>query len=112
MVTGPLLGLPPSAFPPSYPDFVDYVTSTLSTVCVVDARASGLAARVLAPVGWFPSSVWSPVVEVTAALLPGSLRRAYGLPAPGAAWRWSANWLPRLRKVAPRLLWEMPAARR
>jgi uncharacterized protein (DUF2236 family) len=112
MTTAPLLGLPSSMFPPSYPEFVDYVTTALATACVVDARARALAARVLAPVGWFPSAAWAPVVEVTSALLPGSLRRAYELPEPGGAWRWSAEWLPRLRRVAPRVLWEMPAARR
>lgn len=110
-ITAPLLGLPRSAFPASYPAFVDYMLEMLATECVVDARARALATKVLAPIRWVPAGAWTPVVEVTSALLPGSLRRAYGLPEPGAAWRWCAVWLPRLRRVAPRVLWEMPQAR-
>jgi len=45
MTTAPLLGLPSSMFPPSYPEFVDYVTTAVATACVVDARARALATR-------------------------------------------------------------------
>lgn len=110
-VTGPYLGLPLAAFPASYGDFVDYVAATLTDECVVDARARSLAGYVLAPIGWVPRPGWTPMVEVTSALLPGSLRRDYGLPDPGRWWRGLSWWLPRARRVAPRLLWEMPEAR-
>ncbi len=110
-VTGPLLGLRLAAFPESYADFAAYILNTVRDDCHVDARARALASQVLSPVAAMPQMAWRPVVEVTSALLPGSLRQAYRLPEPGLAWRTLARWLPAARRVAPRLLWEMPAAR-
>ena len=110
--TAPLLGLPVSAMPASYADFVGYVQEVLAARVRVDARARELGWMVLRPVGAVPAAAYRPLVEVTSALLPGSLRQAYGLPDPGAWWRAAAWGLPRLRRVAPRVLGEMPEARR
>lgn len=110
--TAPLLGLPVEEMPESYAAFVAYVQGMLRTRVAVDERARELGWRVLRPVRWVPGFVYAPLVDVTSALLPGSLRRAYGLPAPGAWWRWAVRWLPRVRRVAPRVVWEMPEARR
>ena len=110
--TAPLLGLPVSALPETYAGFVAYVQEILASRVHIDDRARDLGWMVLRPLGWMPAAAYRPLVEVTSALLPGSLRRAYGLPPPGRWWRAAAWALPRLRAVAPPLLWEMPEARR
>jgi uncharacterized protein (DUF2236 family) len=107
----PLLGIPPGALPRTYGGFRAYVDGVVREELRVDARARELGARVLRPLGWVPGAGYAPLVEITSALLPASLRRAYGLPPPGAWWRLAAWGLPRLRRMGPRMLWEVPAAR-
>src|SRR5438552_3979099 len=75
-----------------------------------DARARALAARVLRPVGWVPGAR-RPLEVLTSGLLPPSLRTAYGLPAPGRPYAALRSALRAGRRVAPRLVWEMPEAR-
>ena len=107
----PLLGLPTSHLPPDWEAFRAYVRSALDTEIRVDVRATVLAALVLRPVRWLPAPLLAPMADITSGLLPGELRAAYGLPEPGRWWDRARRWLPRVRRVAPRRLWELPWAR-
>ncbi|HEX6351057.1 MAG TPA: oxygenase MpaB family protein [Candidatus Dormibacteraeota bacterium] len=109
--TGRLLGIPLELFPGSLVAFESYRDQVLSEDVRVDARARALAARVLRPVGWVPLA-WRPLEVLTAGLLPSSLRDAYGLPAPGRSYKALRAGLRGGRQLAPRLVWEMPEARR
>jgi len=108
--TGRLLGIPNNLFPESLAAFEAYLDRVLGEEVRVDARARALAARVLRPVGWVPGA-WRPLEVLTSGLLPPSLRTAYGLPAPGGAYAALRGALRASRRVAPRLIWEMPEAR-
>ena len=90
--------------------FEAYLDRVLGEEVCVDARARALAARVLRPVEWVPGA-WRPLEVLTSGLLPPSLRTAYGLPAPGRAYAALRSALRAGRRVAPRLVWEMPEAR-
>lgn len=106
----PLLGLPASHLPAGWNDFTAYVERALTEECSVDARARALAERVMRPVPWLPAWLFTPINDITTGLLPASLRDGYGLGEPGPWFRWSGRWLPRLRRRAPRLLWQVPGA--
>jgi len=108
--TGRLLGIPADAFPSSLAGFEAYRDRVLRDEVQVDARARALAARVLRPVE--VPGAWWPLQVLTAGLLPEPLRAAYGLPAPGSAYALLRSALRAGRRVAPRLVWEMPDARR
>jgi uncharacterized protein (DUF2236 family) len=108
----PLLGLPASYLPLGWDDFTAYVDRALAQECSIDARARALAQRVLKPIPWLPPWLFAPMNDVTAGLLPASLRAAYDLGEPGPWFRGAEHLLPLLRRRAPRLLWEVPGARR
>jgi uncharacterized protein (DUF2236 family) len=110
--TGCLLGIPAEVFPDSLAGFEAYMTRMLEGEVSVDARARDLGRRVLRPVGRVPGIAWWPLETLTAGLLPDSLREAYRLPAPGRAYLALRAAVRGGRRVAPRLLWEMPEARR
>jgi uncharacterized protein (DUF2236 family) len=110
--TGRLLGIPDQAFPDSLAGFEAYVARVLDEEVRIDERARDLGRRVLRPVGLVPGVAWWPLETLTGGLLPASLRDAYGLPAPGRAYVALRAALRAGRRVAPRLLWEMPEARR
>jgi uncharacterized protein (DUF2236 family) len=99
-------------FPDSLAGFEAYMTRMLEGEVSVDARARDLGRRVLRPVGRVPGVAWWPLETLTAGWLPDSLREAYGLPAPGRAYLALRAALRGGRRVAPRLVWEMPEARR
>lgn len=110
--TGSLLGIPDELFPDSLAGFEAYVARVLEREVRVDQRARRLGARVLRPVAGLPRPAWWPLETLTAGLLPPSLRRAYGLPEPGAGYLALRAAVRAGRRVAPRLVWEMPEARR
>jgi uncharacterized protein (DUF2236 family) len=110
--SGRLLGIPDELFPDSLAGFEAYMARVLAEDVSVDARARDLGRRVLRPLGRVPGVAWWPLETLTAGLLPASLREAYGLPAPGRRYRVLRVGLRAGRGLAPRLLWEMPEARR
>ncbi len=112
LFAGPLLGIPREWFPPNFTEFREYVAGVLEREARVDARAVALGWRVLRPTDRLPAAAFAPLVDITSGLLPPGLRRAYGLPEPGRWWEFARRWLPPARAAAPRLLWEMPEARR
>lgn len=78
---GPLLGVPESAYPETYDDFVAYWAEMLNgdELCV-DDRARNLAADVRRPPSLLLSPVWKVLDILTAGLLPERFREAFGLP--------------------------------
>ncbi len=110
--SGRLLGIPDDRFPDSLAGFEAYLARVVAEDVSVDARARELGRHVLRPLRRLPGVAWWPLETLTSGLLPASLREAYGLPAPGRRYRVLRAGLRAGRGVAPRLLWEMPEARR
>jgi len=110
--SGRLLGIPDELFPDSLAAFQAYVARVLEEDVLVDARARDLGRRVLRPLRRVPGAAWWPLETLTAGLLPAGLREAYRLPPPGRRYRVLRAGLRAGRRVAPRLVWEMPEARR
>jgi uncharacterized protein (DUF2236 family) len=110
--TGRLLGIPSALFPASLAGFDAYVAKVLNTAARVDERARALGRRVLRPLPGVPGPAWRPLEILTAGLLPPPLRAPYGLPEPGRAYARLRAALRAGRRLAPRVLWEMPDARR
>lgn len=112
---GSLLGIPPAAFPPSYADFQAYVEGMLSRDARPDATGRRLARVVLRPsIRHVPSFVYAPLHVITAGLLPGPLRDAYGLRWGGAERALYAAARTAVRgavRVAPAALRQVPQAR-
>ncbi|HEX6488524.1 MAG TPA: oxygenase MpaB family protein [Candidatus Dormibacteraeota bacterium] len=78
---GRLLGQPDRAFPPTYPDFAEYVDRVVSTQLQVTEEARRLARAVLRPpLRGVPRGMFWPHEVITAGLLPARLRAQYRLP--------------------------------
>lgn len=112
-----MVGVPEGALPPTLDAFGDYVQDMLSSETItVTPAARDLAAAVLRPpVPLVGGPAGAALAFVTVAMLPERLREAYRLPwgpARDAAWRAMLAGgrlaVPRL----PRLLRDMPQARR
>jgi uncharacterized protein (DUF2236 family) len=113
---GRLLGVPAALHPADFDGFQRYMGSMLAgSQLRVDARARELAAVVLRPpVRGVPPVAWAPLSALTAGLLPGSLREAYGMPwgRPQRAVFAGARWtLPRLLPLLPDALRTVPQSR-
>ena len=73
------LGVPERLFPASYADLERYEAEMLDNEVVPDTTAKAVARDVIRPYGWLPPILYWPTDALSAALLPSSLREAFGL---------------------------------
>jgi uncharacterized protein (DUF2236 family) len=73
------LGLPRHLVPASVADLETYERIMFERTVIPDATSRAVARSVLRPYPRIPDRLWWPADAVTAGLLPGSLRRAFGL---------------------------------
>ena len=115
---GPLLGMPDSWLPAGMAELRAYMDQTYASgVIEVTDRARWMAGELLAPPAPLPD--WAPLARLNAlptlALLPDSLRRAYGLPWASfdrAAAATLAAVAPKVAARIPPLMRHWPASRR
>jgi uncharacterized protein (DUF2236 family) len=109
-----LLGVPRSKFPPTFPDFREYVGGMIDTQLEVGKTALELSRLVVRPrVLRLPGAAFVPLELVTTGLLPAPLREQYGLPwgrAHRQIYRLLTRALPSLVAVTPPVLrvWPLP----
>jgi uncharacterized protein (DUF2236 family) len=109
------LGIPGERLPAALADLERYEREMLATTVLPDRTATGVARAVLRPLAWLPDPLYWPSHAITAALLPPSLRAAFGLRygtterlffrATIVAVRW-------LRRLLPPYITVVPQARR
>lgn len=114
---GGLLGLPHDVYPHSLVDFEAYLARVLGgDGLLVDGRARELATAVLRPpLARVPNIAYRPLEAVTAGLMPGRLRTAYGLswgPAERLMFATARRGVPRLLTLMPRRMRQVLPARR
>lgn len=110
-----LLGIPAERLPATTEDLERYEREMLATVVRPDATSRDVARGVLRPVAWLPAMAYWPADAVAAALLPPSLRAAFGLrygPAERRFFRGVVIALRWLRRVLPERITVVPQARR
>ena len=73
------LGVPEELFPVTYADLERYEAEMLRTAVIPDRTAAVVARDVIRPYGWLPEIAYWPTDALSAALLPLSLRGAFGL---------------------------------
>jgi uncharacterized protein (DUF2236 family) len=73
------LGVPERLFPRTYADLERYEAEMLQTTVLPDVTATAVARDVLRPYPWLPELLFWPTDALAAALLPASLREAFGL---------------------------------
>lgn len=73
------LGVPEHLFPTTYADLERYEAEMLRTEVIPNATATAVARDVVRPYGWLPKTLYWPTDALSAALLPASLRDAFGL---------------------------------
>jgi uncharacterized protein (DUF2236 family) len=73
------LGVPNAMFPATYADLERYEEKMLRTTVVPDRTATSVARDVIRPYAWLPAAAYWPIDAVSAALLPATLRNAFGL---------------------------------
>lgn len=73
------LGIPDELFPQAIDELERYERDMLATGVAPDSTSHGVARSVLRPFAFLPSFVYWPNDAITAALLPPSLREAFGL---------------------------------
>jgi uncharacterized protein (DUF2236 family) len=102
-------------FPSTLADLERYEREMLATEVLPDATAISVGRRVLRPLPWLPGPLYWPTDALAAALLPPSLRAAFGLRY-GAAerlfFRATVVAIRRLRGLLPSYLTVVPQARR
>jgi uncharacterized protein (DUF2236 family) len=74
------LGVPEHLFPATYADLERYEAEMLRTQVIPDATAATVARDVVRPYRRLPRILYWPTDTLSAALLPASLRDAFGLP--------------------------------
>jgi len=109
------LGIPDDLFPPTIADLERYERDMLVTAIEPDATSCGVARSVLRPFRFIPQFVYWPNDAIAAALLPPSVRDAFGLRY-GAAERFvflfAVVALRYARELLPARLTVVPHARR
>jgi uncharacterized protein (DUF2236 family) len=109
------LGVPEEWFPPTVGDLENYEADMLRTEVIPDATAIAVGRDVLRPYPWLPELAYWPIDALTAALLPPSLRAAFGLRF-GTAERLFHRAVivatRELRRILPEKLTVVPQARR
>jgi uncharacterized protein (DUF2236 family) len=73
------LGVPEPLFPATYADLERYEADMLRTTVIPDATATAVARDVVRPYRWLPETLYWPTDALSAALLPVTLRDAFGL---------------------------------
>jgi uncharacterized protein (DUF2236 family) len=73
------LGVPENLFPSTYADLERYEAELLRTDVIPDRTAMAVARDVLRPYRWLPEILYWPTDALSAALLPATLRDAFGL---------------------------------
>jgi uncharacterized protein (DUF2236 family) len=73
------LGVPEHLFPATYADLERYEADMLRTTVIPDATATAVAHDVVRPYRWLPEGLYWPTDALSAALLPVTLRDAFGL---------------------------------
>jgi uncharacterized protein (DUF2236 family) len=73
------LGVPQHLFPATLGDLIEYEKVMLRSEVIPDSTAVAVARDVIRPFRWLPDAAYWPNDAITAGLLPGSLRIAYGL---------------------------------
>ncbi len=108
------LGIPDELFPPTIGDLERYERDMLVTAIEPDATSVSVARSVLRPFRFIPEFVYWPNDAIAAALLPPSVRDAFGLRY-GAAERFSflftVTLIRNLRELLPERLTVVPHAR-
>lgn len=109
------LGVPEHLFPTTYADLERYEAEMLRNAVIPDATAKAVGRDVIRPYGWLPQIVYWPTDTLSAALLPVTLRQAFGLRfgvPQRLFFRALIVALRALRVVAPERLTVVPQARR
>jgi uncharacterized protein (DUF2236 family) len=109
------LGVPEHLFPPTYADLERYEAEMLRTTVVPDSTARAVAREVVRPYRRLPESLFWPTDVLSAALLPATLRDAFGLPfgtRERLFYRAVIVTVRALRPVLPEWLTVVPQARR
>jgi uncharacterized protein (DUF2236 family) len=73
------LGVPEHLFPATYADLERYEAKMLRTEVLPDTTATAVGREVVRPYGWLPEPLYWPTDALSAALLPATLRAAFGL---------------------------------
>jgi uncharacterized protein (DUF2236 family) len=74
------LGVPEHLFPETYADLERYEAEMLRAEVIPDPTAIAVARDVVRPFGWLPEFLYWPTDAMSAALLPATLRDAFGTP--------------------------------
>jgi len=110
-----VLGIPPDRMPGALAELERYERDMLAGPVMPDATSVSVGRGVLRPLPWLPDLFYWPSDALTAALLPPSLRAAFGLRY-GAAERWCFRAaivaVRALRRLLPPFLTVVPQARR
>jgi uncharacterized protein (DUF2236 family) len=73
------LGVPEDLFPATFADLERYEAEMVRGEVIPDATAMAVARDVVRPYGWLPKILYWPTDTMSAALLPATLREAFGL---------------------------------
>jgi uncharacterized protein (DUF2236 family) len=109
------LGVPEHLFPATYADLERYEADMLRTTVIPDATAAALARDVVRPYRWLPETLYWPTDALSAALLPITLRDAFGLRfgvSQRTFYRAVIVAVRALRRLSPDWLTVVPQARR
>ncbi|MBI2774017.1 MAG: DUF2236 domain-containing protein [Chloroflexi bacterium] len=109
------LGIPSTLLPGTLAELEAYERRMLASEVRPDATAKAVGRDVLRPLGWLPDRLYWPNDAITAALLPPTLREAFGLgygDAERRFFRGAAIAIRALRPVLPEALTVVPQARR
>ena len=110
-----VLGIPPDRMPATLADLERYEREMLAATVIPDATATCVGREVLRPIPWLPELVYWPSDAITSALLPPSLRTAYGLrygTPERLFFRGVIVAVRSLRRLLPSFLTVVPQARR
>ena len=110
-----LLGIPADHLPPTLADLERHEREMLARAIVPDATVRTVGRDILRPFRWLPDIAYWPSDALTAALVPASLRSAFGLrygTAERAFFRGVIITVRWLRRLLPDMLTVVPQARR
>jgi uncharacterized protein (DUF2236 family) len=110
-----LLGIPVAMLPRTVADLERYEDAMLASEAIPDATARSVGREVIRPLPWLPEIAYWPSDALTAALLPPSLRTAFGLRygrPERLLFRGMVLAVRALRRLLPDMLTVVPQARR
>jgi uncharacterized protein (DUF2236 family) len=109
------LGVPEHLFPATYADLERYEADMLRTSVIPDSTATAVGRDVVRPYRWLPETLYWPTDALSAALLPVTLRDAFGLRfgvPQRTFYRAVIVAVRALRRLSPEWLTVVPQARR